>query len=163
MRFIPNPNNKNKGEEAGFIIKGLDYAAIKLVAEADGCKMRFVTCIGAQKGKEEKVIAELPIELKALDKPYTQKYAVDDIPQPRLASPEIYVRAVVKSSGICNDIKSTAQFYYSFDGKKFQKIGEPYTVKEGKWIGAKVGFFNCRSTVSNDAAFLDIDWIRFEK
>ena len=89
--------------------------------------------------------------------------AVDDIPQPRLATPEIYVRAVVKSSGICNDIKSTAQFYYSFDGKKFQKIGEPYTVKEGKWIGAKVGFFNCRSTVSNDAAFLDIDWIRFEK
>lgn len=163
MRFIPNPNNKNKGEEAGFIIKGLDYAAIKLVAEADGCKMRFVTCIGAQKGKEEKVIAELPIELKALDKPYTQKYAVDDIPQPRLATPEIYVRVVVKSSGICNDIKSTAQFYYSFDGKKFQKIGEPYTVKEGKWIGAKVGFFNCRSTVSNDAAFLDIDWIRFEK
>ena len=50
-----------------------------------------------------------------------------------------------------------------FDGKKYVKLGSPFKVKEGKWIGAKVGYFNCRSTVSNDAAFLDVDWIKFTK
>ncbi len=163
MKFIPNPGNKAKGEEAGFIIKGMDYAAIKLVSVADGCIMRFVRCIGAMKGKKEETLAEIPVKLIEQEKPYTQRYAVDDIPQPRLATPDIYVRAVVRSSGICNNIKSKAQFYYSFDGKKYVKFGEPYQVKEGKWIGAKVGFFNCRPTVSNDGAFLDIDWIKFEK
>ena len=125
--------------------------------------MRLVKCEGAMKGKEEKTLAEMAIELKEMEKPYTQKYAVDDIPQPRFATPDIYVRAVVKSSGIGNNIKSAAQFYYSFDGKKFQKWGEPYAVKEGKWIGAKVGFFNSRPTKNNDGAFLDVDWIRFTK
>lgn len=49
------------------------------------------------------------------------------------------------------------------DGKKFTKIGTPFTVREGKWIGAKLGFFNTRTAKKNDAAFFDIDWIHFEK
>ena len=163
LKFIPNPGNKNKGEEAGFIIKGLDYAAIKFVTTKEGCFMRFVKCKDAMKGGKEVVETEMPMTLVEQEKPYTQRYAVDDIPQPRHATQDIYVRAVVKSAGIGNGITSSAQFYYSTDGKKFTKIGSPFTVKEGKWIGAKVGYFNCRSSVSNDAAFLDIDWIKFTK
>ena len=163
LKFIPNPGNKNKGEEAGFIIKGLDYAAIKFVTTKEGCFMRFVKCKDAMKGGKEVVETEMPMTLVEQEKPYTQRYAVDDIPQPRHTTQDIYVRAVVKSAGIGNGITSSAQFYYSTDGKKFTKIGSPFTVKEGKWIGAKVGYFNCRSSVSNDAAFLDIDWIRFTK
>ena len=163
LKFIPNPGNKNKGEEAGFIIKGLDYAAIKFVTTKEGSFMRFVKCKDAMKGGKEVVETEMPMTLVEQEKPYTQRYAVDDIPQPRHATQDIYVRAVVKSAGIGNGITSSAQFYYSTDGKKFTKIGSPFTVKEGKWIGAKVGYFNCRSSVSNDAAFLDIDWIRFTK
>ncbi len=163
LKFIPNPGNKNKGEEAGFIIKGLDYAAIKFVTTKEGCFMRFVKCKDAMKGGKEVVETEMPMTLVEQEKPYTQRYAVDDIPQPRHATQDIYVRAMVKSAGIGNGITSSAQFYYSTDGKKFTKIGSPFTVKEGKWIGAKVGYFNCRSSVSNDAAFLDIDWIRFTK
>ena len=163
LKFIPNPGNKNKGEEAGFIIKGLDYAAIKFVTTKEGCFMRFVKCKDAMKGGKEVVETEMPMTLVEQEKPYTQRYAVDDIPQPRHATQDIYLRAVVKSAGIGNGITSSAQFYYSTDGKKFTKIGSPFTVKEGKWIGAKVGYFNCRSSVSNDAAFLDIDWIRFTK
>ena len=163
LKFIPNPGNKNKGEEAGFIIKGLDYAAIKFVTTKEGCFMRFVKCKDAMKGGKEVVETEMPMTLVEQEKPYTQRYAVDDIPQPRHATQDIYVRAVVKSAGIGNGITSSAQFYYSTDSKKFTKIGSPFTVKEGKWIGAKVGYFNCRSSVSNDAAFLDIDWIRFTK
>ena len=163
IRFIPNPNYKPKGEEAGFIIKGIDYAALKFVTTADGCRLRYVTCTNAMKGAEEKLIADTPISLVPMDKPYTQKYAVDDIPQPRSATPYIYVRVKVNSKGIGNNIKAYAQMSYSLDGKKFQTVGDTFTVKEGKWIGAKLGFYNSRPSVSNDGAFLDIDWIKFTK
>ena len=163
LKFIPNPSYKQKGEEAGFMIKGLDYAALKFVSTENGCVLRYVTCLGAQKGKAEKTIAEIPVKMVKQAKPYTQKYAVDDIPQPRMGTVDVYVRAEVKSSGIGNNIKSHAQFYYSLDGKKYIKMGTPFEVKEGKWVGAKIGFFNMRPESKNDAAFLDIDWIRFTK
>ena len=161
VKFIPNPAYKNKGEEAGMIVKGLDYAAIKFVTTQEGCVMRFVTCVDAFKGKEEKVEAEIPVSLEELPAPYTQKYAVDDIPQPRSATQDFYLRVKVQSSGFANAITCTAQFSYSTDGKNYKKIGNPFTVKEGKWIGAKLGFFNSRPTKNNDGAFLDVDFIRF--
>ncbi len=164
VRFIPNPGYKNKGEEAGLIIKGMDYAALKFVTLRDGtCVLRRVTCRDAMKGKAEVADGEIPVALTPLGAPYTQKYAVDDIPQPRSATPWYYLRAEVHSSGYANGIESTAQLSCSTDGKTFRPVGEPFRVREGKWIGAKVGFFNTRPTVSNDGAFLDVDWIRFGK
>ena len=170
VRFIPNPSYKQKGEEGGFLLKGLDYAAIKFVTVADasaptgtGCVMRYVTCMGADKGKAEQTVAEVPVSLEQLEQPYTVRYAVDDIPQARYATPYYYVRVKVHSEGIGNAIKAKAQFSYSTDGKKFVPVGEEFLVHEGKWIGAKVGFYNTRPTVSNDGAFFDVDWIRFEK
>ncbi len=164
VRFIPNPKYKNKGEQAGLIIKGQDYAALKFVTLQDGtCVLRRVTCRDAMKGKAETTGEEIPVALTLLEAPYTQKYAVDDIPQPRSATPWYYLRAEVRSSGYANGIESTAQLSWSTDGKTFRPVGEPFRVKEGKWIGAKVGFFNTRPTVNNDGAFLDVDWIRFGK
>lgn len=163
VQFIPNPAYKQRGESAGLILQGLDYAALKLVDTADGIVLQQVTCIGADKGKAEQVNAEVKIESYTLSEPYTVKYAKDDIPQPRVASVPLYLRAKVHSEGIENNIQCKAQFYYSLDGKKWQKIGDEFTAKEGKWIGAKLGFFNVRPDTKNDAAFLDIDWIRFER
>lgn len=164
VKFIPNPSFKPKGEEGGFIIKGMDYAAIKFVSKSDTeAVMQYVTCKKAFDGKPETVVTEIPLALTAQEKPYTQKYAVDDIPQPRYATQDIYVRAEVRSKGVANDIKAFAQFYYSLDGKKFTKLGTPFEVKEGKWIGAKIGFYSMKPSVKNDAPFFDIDWIHFDK
>ena len=80
------------------------------------------------KGGKEEVLHEMPLTLIEMEKPYTQKYAVDDIPQPRHSTQDIYVRAVVKSAGIGNGITSSAQFYYSFDGKKYVELGSPFKV-----------------------------------
>ena len=115
------------------------------------------------KGKAEEIVRRVDLKVKKMSAPYTQKYAVDDIPQPRSATQDVYVRVTVKSDGVGNSITSKAQFSYSLDGKKFKKIGDEFTVKEGKWIGAKLGFYNSRPGVKNDGAFLDVDWIRFEK
>lgn len=185
VRFIPNPEFKQKGEEGGFVIMGQDYAALKLVsvpetqpdtkeanqsaqssrptAQSTGVVLRYVVCKGAHKGKAEQTVAETPVELSAMPKPYTQKYAVDDIPQPRMATPYIYVRAKVWSTGTGNAIKGHAQFSYSMDGKKYHDVGEPFDIVEGKWIGAKIGFYCMRPGVKNDSPFLDVDWIRFTK
>lgn len=161
VRFIPNPSFQPKGEEGGFVIMGQDYAGIKLVSTKDGCVLRYVECIGAQKGKPERCVVEKPIPLKAMPKPYTQRYAVDDIPEPRLATPYIYMRAKVWSTGVGNGIKGHAQFAYSLDGKSYTSLGEPFTLLEGKWIGAKTGFYCLRPGEKNDAPFFDVDWIRF--
>lgn len=163
MRFIPNPDFKPKGEEGGFVIMGQDYAAIKLVSTAEGCVLRYVVCKSAQKGKAEKTIEEKPVALVPMPRPYTQKYAVDDKPQPRSATPYIYVRAKVWSTGVGNGIKAHAQFAYSTDGKKYTELGQSFDIVEGKWIGAKTGFYCIRPGKKNDAPFLDIDWIRFTK
>ena len=163
MQFIPNPEYKAKGEEAGLIIKGMDYAAVKLVTTQQGCVLRYVTCRDAMKGNAEETVFEVPVKLTQMGQPYTVKYAVDEVPQARFATPDIYVRVKVHSEGIGNQIKAYADFSYSLDGKKFQPLGSTFTVKEGKWIGAKIGFYNSRPSICNDGAFLDIDWIRFEK
>lgn len=161
VRFIPNPDFKPKGEEGGFVIMGLDYAGIKFVSTKDGCAMRYVVCKDAQKGAAEQTVAEQAVKLTAMPKPYTQKYAVDDIPQPRSATPWMYVRAKVHSEGTGNAIRAFAQFAYSKDGKKFTDLGQPFEIKEGKWIGAKIGFYCMRPSTKNDSPFFDVDWIHF--
>ena len=58
----------------------------------------------------------------------------------------------------------TCDFYYSLDGKKFQKLGEPFRVREGQWIGAKMGTFCTRPyMVTNDGGWVDVDWFRVTK
>lgn len=163
LRFVPNPEFAPKGEEAGFIIAGLDYAALKFVSTNEGAVLRFVTCTDALSGSKETVHSEVQLPFEVLPQPYTVRYAVDEIPQPRSATPYIYTRAKVWSEGTGNAIRGYAQFSYSLDGKKYTDCGPVFEVKEGKWIGAKLGFFNCRPGVKNDAAFLDIDWIRLTK
>ena len=163
VRFIPNPEFKPKGEEGGFMLMGQDYAGIKFVSTADGCALRYVTCKGAQNGKAEQTLAETSLSLKAMPKPYTQKYAVDDIPQSRPATPYVYLRVKVWSTGIGNAIKGHAQFSWSTDGKQYKEVGEPFTIVEGKWIGAKLGFYCMKPAVKNDSPFLDVDWIHFTK
>lgn len=66
-----------------------------------------------------------------------------------------YLR-VKMANGICN-------FSYSLDGKKFKSIGKPFTAREGKWIGAKIGTFCTRPKVANDGGRADIDWFRVTK
>jgi hypothetical protein len=71
-------------------------------------------------------------------------------------SKEFYLRVSVADGAICN-------FSYSLDGKSFTKIGQPFKAREGRWIGAKIGFFFNRPAKFNDAGSADIDWFRVEK
>ncbi|HOT65363.1 MAG TPA: glycoside hydrolase, partial [Dysgonamonadaceae bacterium] len=53
-------------------------------------------------------------------------------------------------------------FSYSLEGKIFKTLGKPFTAKEGKWIGAKMGFFCYRPVRNNDGGRVEIDWFKVE-
>lgn len=46
--------------------------------------------------------------------------------------------------------------------KKYQPVGEPFTARQGKWIGAKVGLFST-APFGKDRGWVDADWFRIEK
>ena len=70
----------------------------------------------------------------------------------------------LKGSEGGSDMKVVAQFFYSLDGKKYKKLGADFQMREGKWIGAKMGVFCTRpAIVTNDGGCADVDWFRVTK
>ncbi|GAA3745861.1 glycoside hydrolase 43 family protein [Flavobacterium ginsengisoli] len=68
----------------------------------------------------------------------------------------IYLRVKIGKGGMCS-------FFYSLDDKNYQKIGNEFKAKEGKWIGAKVGLFALGEEVKNDSGNVEVDWFRITK
>lgn len=54
-------------------------------------------------------------------------------------------------------------FAYSLDGKKFTKCGEEFKIREGKWIGAKIGFVAFEPAGKANRGWVDADWFRVTK
>lgn len=50
----------------------------------------------------------------------------------------------------------TASFWYSYDGKKFSKLGADFTATAGGWIGAKVGFYALADIKKNDGGYAEV-------
>ena len=59
--------------------------------------------------------------------------------------------------------KPQVRFAYSLDGKKFLECGQSYTMKQGKWIGAKFGYVSVETNEKSDRGWIDADWIRVTK
>lgn len=127
---------KQKGDRLGFTVFGMDYAALELVMLDDGSlELDYVTCADAHKGKKEER-EPLTGWINQVD-----KYTV--LPMEKM---QIFLRVSVRSSdpqpGATDADKIVkAVFSYSTDGIHFTKAPEAFLVKEGKWIGAKVGFY----------------------
>ncbi len=62
----------------------------------------------------------------------------------------IYLKVKIKKGGICS-------FSYSYDDKQYQAIGNEFTAKEGKWIGAKIGLFALSQQITNDSGNVAVD------
>jgi beta-xylosidase len=120
-------------EEVGLIVMGLDYGRLTLKRENGKLNLYAATCKNADKGSAE-----------------------DLVPGPTLNSNVVYFRVAVKKGAEC-------QFSYSSDGTSFTSLGNVFKAREGKWIGAKVGFYALREGVINDAGSADIEWFRVEK
>jgi beta-xylosidase len=120
-------------EEVDFVVMGMDYSALKL--KQVGGKFFLSHTIA-----------------KEVDKKGTEKESTPILIQHNI----VFFRVQVLQNGICT-------FFYSENGADFKPIGTPFLAKEGKWIGAKIGFVALRNGFINDAGNVKLDWIRFNK
>lgn len=118
------------GEEAGMVVMGRDYQYISLRRTDDKLWLRVVRCRDADKGSAEEVLLTREV-----------------------TSGDILFGVSVGPGGIC-------RFSYGTDETELTEAGDPFTAREGMWIGARVGFFALRDGFINDAGFADIDWFR---
>ena len=121
-------------------------------------KVQKVTCKKADKGNPE------TIETLATLKP-TAEDKVDY--QPAIHC-DIYLRLSVsyvggKNADGTNKHEARVQFAYSRDGKKFLSAGESFTMRQGKWIGAKVGLVAVQPAGNENRGWVDADWFRITK
>lgn len=138
LRFTSKADN----QMGGVIMMGLDYSALMVKRVGEEFLLLRSTCKAADKGKSETV--EQITSLKP-----TAKDRIDYKPGIHI---DIYMRMVVKDG--------TCQFQYSIDGKKFQTAGEPFKMREGKWIGAKMGFVSVEPDGNTDRGWVEADWFR---
>ena len=137
--------SKEDGQEGGLIVMGWDYSALTVRREGDKFLLCQRTCQDAEQGGKETVR-----ELSS----FTPSARQTIIYSPTV-SREIYLRVLVEAGGKC-------RFAYSLDGEKFTACGEPFQARQGKWIGAKVGFV-CVEPHAEPAVnrgWMDVDWFR---
>jgi len=121
------------GEEVGLVVMGIDYGAVSLIRNNSKLEIHTTYCKQADKSGKEEITETKPID-----------------------SSTVYFRVQVRKGAECS-------FSYSTDGLSFSAIGNSFKAREGRWIGAKLGFYALRNGIINDAGTADIDWFRVEK
>lgn len=145
MKLTFKPTGKYKGERTGLIVMGMDYAGLILENTSNGLTLSQIECKNADKGTPEQVNANV-----------------------NLKDGTVYLKATFRNTGKKikeseggNDLVILCSFSYSLNGKKYTPFGEPFQVREGKWIGAKIGAFCTRPAIqTNDGGWSDVDWFR---
>lgn len=122
-----------EGERFALVVMGIDYSLIGVTHRNGKLFVSQATAKDADKGNAE--TESSPVEVGAR---------------------EFYLRVSVAKDAMCT-------FAYSIDGKNFTNVGSVFKAREGRWIGAKLGFVYTRPAKFNDAGSADIDWFRFEK
>ena len=137
--------SKADNQMGGLIMMGLDYSALVAKRVGDEFMLQQLICQAADKNKPERVVSIATLQP-------TERDVIDYKPGIHL---DIYLRMVV-AEGKC-------RFYYSLDGKKFKAAGEEFKMKEGKWIGAKIGLISVEPDGNTDRGWLEADWFRVTK
>ncbi len=158
LRFRPNPQLKEKGETAGFVVMGTDYAGLFLVDTPEGAALQYRRCKQAPKGGEEETepLCVLPyaFENQAFE------YASGNVPAvayPPRAEAQLWVRLEVRPKAVEGNVpEAVCRFSWSRDGKRWERMQKTFNAAPGRWIGAKFGFFCNRYAPKNDAGWLDV-------
>lgn len=134
--------SKDQHQTGGLLMMGLDYSGLVVKRVGNDFQLLQISCKSADKGKPqtEQLIATL------------KPTAVDQIDYQPGTHIDIYMRMSV------NDGKM--HFSYSLDGKKYTKCGTEFTMREGKWIGAKIGFVAYEPGQKTNRGWIDADWFR---
>ena len=150
--------SKADGQMGGLIMMGLNYAALVVKRVGKTFQLLQLTCKDADKGQPqtEQLIATL------------KPTAEDKIDYKPGIHEDIYLRFSVSYLGGSNPDGSpqhaaAVRFAYSADGKRFTEAGDTFTMRQGKWIGAKFGFVSVETDPKCDRGWIDADWIKVTK
>lgn len=164
LRFIPNPQLKEKGENCGFVLMGQDYATVRLTDTHEGIVLEYVECADALKGRSENVLKAIPMKSEPLPAPYSNKFMSTTVPPVAplaYMAADVHVKMEVKPRERKGNVPDlTARFFYSLDGKRWTELTQkPFIGRPGRWIGAKFGFYCNRLASKNDSGWMQVDWI----
>ncbi len=149
---------KDEDQYGGITVFGMDYSVLVLRRVGDEFQLQQITCKKADKGGAEDVKVLKTFKPSSADK-------VDY--QPALHR-QMYLRLSVKyiggkNSDGTNKHEAHVQFAYSEDGKKFHDCGDLFTMRQGKWVGAKVGILAAEKAGKKVRGWVDVDWFRITK
>ena len=149
---------KDEGQYGGIICMGMDYSSIVLRRVGDEFQLQQITCKQADKGKPETVKVLATLKPTAADKiDYQPSLHCDLYMQLKVE----YIGGKTKSGDNKHEAKVT--FAYSKDGKKFTPCGDAFTMRQGKWIGAKIGICAAEPAGKKVRGWVDVDWFRVTK
>lgn len=134
--------SKDQNQLGGIIMMGLNYSALAVKRVGDAFQLVRLTCVAADKGKAEKEDVITTLQPTERDKVDYQPAIHEDI----------YLRMVVSNS--------QCRFFYSLNGKSFKEAGEVFPMKEGKWIGAKIGLLAVEPAGQANRGWVEADWFR---
>ena len=157
-RLVFRPNPSLRGEEAGFLVMGNDYALLRFTDTEKGARLEYVTCQGADKGGEERSreLAVLSYSWEKQSFPYSSGN-VPAVRYPSRAVREVWVKLEVTPKTVKGNVpEAVCRFSYSQDGKRYKTVKEAFTARPEMWIGAKFGFFCNRYAPCNDSGWLDV-------
>ena len=149
---------KDEDQYGGITVFGMDYSALVLRRVGDEFQLQQITCKKADKGGAEDVKVLKTFKPSSADK-------VDY--QPALHR-QMYLCLSVKyiggkNSDGTNKHEAHVQFAYSEDGKNFHDCGDVFTMRQGKWVGAKVGIIAAEKAGKKVRGWVDVDWFRITK
>ena len=158
LSFNPNPQLKQKGETAGFVVMGNDYAGLRLTDTADGAVLSYIECQGASKGAAETATPLCTLSYTAHPQPH--RYESRNVPlvnYPDRQEAVLWVRLEVTPRPVEGNVPdAVCHFSYSLDGQDWTPAAAEFTARPELWIGAKWGFFCNRFCPKDDAGWLDI-------
>lgn len=115
-----------KGDRCGLVVMGLDYSALELIFDGEAVYLQRTLCRNADKGNPQQTSDRVKL---------TQK--------------SVWMKVTIEGDCICS-------FHYSLDGRHYKKIGTQFKAREGKWIGAKTGFYASADIKKNDGGSVEI-------
>lgn len=133
MKLTFIPDERVIGERTGLLLMGRNYALLSFENKGNG-SFELSQVECINADKGKSEVKNETVELKVNT---------------------VYLQVKLKD-GSC-------MFSYSLDNKKFMTLGKNLKVREGHWIGAKVGAFCTRPIMKNDGGRVDIDWFRIDK
>jgi beta-xylosidase len=121
--------------DSGLLLFGEDYAWIGISRSDEGAlHLIYSQCKGARKGCTE------------------HKTIITEV-----TTETMYLRLLVQPG-------AHAVFSYkTSEASPYRAIGEHFSAKKGRWVGAKVGLFNVNKLVSRNSHSVHYDYIRFSK